>query len=120
MVRLKQGQKALSLLGDAARLDPANARYAYGTRRIALDSAGQRGAATATSERALRVHPYDPDSLAALVGFYEQSGKPAEALSYAQRLSEIEPGNQGVQRMILQLNGELHGSGAAPSANGHK
>jgi Tfp pilus assembly protein PilF len=119
MVRLKQGQKALSLLGDAARLDPANARYAY-VYAIALDSAGQRGAATATLERALRVHPYDPDSLAALVGFYEQSGKPAEALSYAQRLSEIEPGNQGVQRMILQLNGELHGSGAAPSANGHK
>ncbi len=102
MVREKQGQKALDLLAAASRNDPANARYAY-VYAVALNSAGQAEAAIQTLERSIKEHPYDRESLAALVSFCDQAGKPTEAIGYAQRLGELEPGNPEVQQMILKL-----------------
>ncbi len=92
MVRLKQGEKALPLFAAAARIDPANARYAY-VYAVALDDTGQAGTAIETLERSVKLHPYDRDSLAALVGLYDKAGKYAEAHNYAERLNELEPGN---------------------------
>jgi tetratricopeptide (TPR) repeat protein len=106
MVRLKQNQKALALFAAAARIDPANARYAF-VYAVALDDTGQAGDAIETLERSIKLHRYDRDSLAALVGFCEQTGKSAEALDYARRLDELEPGNLQVQQTMTRLKRQL-------------
>jgi tetratricopeptide (TPR) repeat protein len=110
MVRLKQSQKALALFAAAARIDPANARYAY-VYAVALDDTGQTRTAIETLERSIRVHPYDHDSLAALVSFCDQAGKYPEAFNYVQRLSELEPGNLQVQQTVTRLKRQLGQSG---------
>jgi len=108
MVRQKRGAQGLDLLAASARIDPSNARYVY-VYAVALNDAGRTHAAIETLESSIKVHPYDRDSLAALVNFLEQSGDPANALIYAQRLDEVEPGNPEVRRMLKELNEHLHG-----------
>lgn len=106
MVRDQQNQEALALLAAAARLDPANARYVY-VYAIALNDAGQTRSAIATLEDNIKVHPYDRDSLAALVGLCDQTGRPADALTYARRFNELDPGNPQMLQMITKLNGQV-------------
>ena len=108
MVRQKRGTQGLDLLAAAAHSEPGNARYVY-VYAVALNGAGQTHAAIETLERSIKVHPYDRESLAALVSFFEQAGDPAKALTYAQRLDELEPGNPEVRRMLKELNEHLHG-----------
>jgi tetratricopeptide (TPR) repeat protein len=108
MVRQKRHAQGLDLLAAAARIDPGNARYTY-VYAVALNDAGQASAAIETLERSIKTHPYDRDSLAALVTFLEQAGDPAKALTYAQRLQELEPGNRQVRRMLKEINEHLHG-----------
>ena len=57
-----------------------------------------------------QAHPYDADSLAAMVTFLEQSGDAARALTYANRLEELEPGNPQVQQMLKDLHDHLQDS----------
>lgn len=102
MVRQKRGMQALDLLGAAARNEPGNARYVY-VYAVALNDAGKTSAAIETLERSIKTHPYDRDSLAALVNFLEQTGDRAKALTYARRLSELEPENPVVRRMLREL-----------------
>ena len=109
MVRQKRDAQALEFLGAAARDEPGNARYAY-VYAIALDDAGKTGAAIETLESSIKAHPYDRDSLTALVTFLEQSGDPAKALSYANRLDQLEPGNQQVLQMLKELREHLQDS----------
>jgi len=108
MVRQKRGTQALDLLGAAARGEPGNARYAY-VYAIALSDAGKTRAAIETLESSIKVHPYDRDSLAALANFLELSGDPAGALTYANRLEELEPENPQVQQMLKELREHQHG-----------
>ena len=108
MVRQKRSAQGLDLLAAAARIDPANARYVY-VYAVALNGAGRTRAAIETLERSIEVHPYDRDSLAALVNFLEQSGDPAKALIYAQRLDELEPENPQVRQMLKELSSRQHG-----------
>ena len=102
MVRQKRSAQALDLLGAAARGDPGNARYAY-VYAIALNDAGKTSAAIETLESSIKAHPYDRDSLAAIANFLEQSGDPAKALTYANRLEELEPNDPEVREMLKQL-----------------
>ena len=90
MVRQKRNAPALDLLAAAAHNDPSNARYAY-VYAVALNDAGSTPAAIETLETSLKTHPYDRESLAALVNFLEQSGDPTKALTYARRLEELDP-----------------------------
>ena len=108
MVRQKRGAQGLDLLAAAARIDPGNARYVY-VYAVALNGAGQTRAAIETLERSIKAHPYDRDSLAALVNFLEQAGDPAKALIYAQRLEALEPGNPQVRQMLKELNDRQRG-----------
>jgi Tfp pilus assembly protein PilF len=108
MVREKRNAQALELLAAAARTDPGNARYAY-VYAIALKDAGQANAAIETLTRSIDAHPYDRDTLAALVTFLAQSGDPAKALTYARRLDELEPGNAEVRNMLIELDERQHG-----------
>jgi len=108
MVRQKRGAQGLDLLADAAHNDPTNARYVY-VYAVALNDAGKTGAAIKALENSIKAHPYDRDSLAALVTFLEQAGDHAKALSYAQRLGELEPENPEVRQMLKELREHLHG-----------
>jgi len=107
MVRQKRGQKALELFGDATRLDPSNSRYSY-VYAVALNESGQTGAAIETLEANVKAHPYDRDSLTALADFCDQAGKVEEALTYARRLDELDPGDIQVQQMLKTLDGQIH------------
>jgi predicted CXXCH cytochrome family protein len=102
MVRQKRDAQALEFLGAATRDEPGNARYAY-VYAVALNDSGETKAAIETLESSIKTHPYDRDSLTALVNFLEQSGDPAKALSYANRLDQLEPGNQQVLQMLKEL-----------------
>jgi hypothetical protein len=55
-----------------------------------------------------RRHPYDRDSLAALVNFLEQFSDPNQS-STLQRLDELEPDNPQVQHMLKELHEHSHG-----------
>ena len=107
MVRQKRGAQALELLGDAERGAPDNARYAY-VYAIALNDAGKTREAIETLESSIKAYPYDRDSLAALVNFLEQSGDLASALTYANRLEELEPNNLEIREMLKQLREHSH------------
>jgi len=108
MVRQKRSAQGLNLLAAAARGEPGNARYVY-VYAVALNDAGQTRAAIDTLESSIKTHPYDGDSLAALVNFLQQSGDNTKALTYAQRLDELEPGNPKVQQLLKDLQEHLHG-----------
>jgi len=107
MVRQKRDPQGLDLLAAAARNDPANARYAY-VYAVALNDAGHTNAAIVELEGSIKAHPYDRDSLAALVNFLEHAGDSGKALTYARRLAELEPNNPEVRRMLNELNERQH------------
>jgi tetratricopeptide (TPR) repeat protein len=107
MVRQNQGQKALMLFTAASRLDPTNARYAY-VYAVALNDTGQTSTAIETLERSIKRHPYDRDSLAALVSFCDQMGESVEAVTYARRLHRLDPEDLQVRQMFKTLNGQLN------------
>jgi tetratricopeptide (TPR) repeat protein len=88
---IRQGQKpeALGHLAMAARLDPANARFAY-VYAVALNDAGQTDKALAVLESDIAQHPFDRDSLAASADYYRAEGNSPKAEAYAKRLSELE------------------------------
>jgi tetratricopeptide (TPR) repeat protein len=105
LVRQKQGQKALALFAAAARADRANARYAY-VYAVALSDAGQTAAAIKTLQGNLAQHPYDRDSLTALVSFCDHAGQSLDALNYAKRLYELDPEDPQVRQLLKTLNGQ--------------
>ena len=93
LVRQNHNEQALGFFAAAWRIEPANARYAY-VYAVALNDAGQTDAAIQALTRAIKAHPYDRDSLAALVSWCNRAGEPAKASIYAQRLAQLEPENQ--------------------------
>jgi Flp pilus assembly protein TadD len=107
MVRQKHYEQALELLGAAARDEPANARYVY-VYAVALSDTGQAGKAIDLLESSIKAHPYDRNSLGALIGLLQRSGDSAKALSYAHRLNELEPDNPQIRELLKENNGS-HG-----------
>lgn len=89
LVRAKQSDKALAELALAAKLDPANARFAY-VYGVALHSAGRADAAIETLVKASAAHPADIDILQALMSFYRDRGSVAEAQRYAERVRTVQ------------------------------
>ena len=99
MVREGRNADALSMLGAASKNDPGNARYAY-VYAVALGDSGDRALAIETLESSLKLHPYDRDSLAALVTWLQQSNDRVRASTYARRLYELEPGTSSSHRTV--------------------
>lgn len=89
MIRQGRKREALGYLAKATQLDPANARFAY-VYAVALNDAGQTDKALQVLDSDVAQHPYDRDSLAALVDYYRAQGKVAKAEPFAKRLSELE------------------------------
>ncbi len=108
MVRQHRSAQGLQMLAAAARGAPGNARYVY-VYAVALNDAGKTKAAIETLQASLKAHPYDRDSLAALVSFLERAGDTAKALTYARRLGELEPADPQVQQMLKELGEHPHG-----------
>lgn len=102
LVRRKRLPEAMPALATATRLAPESARYAY-VYAVGLDGMGRRREAIETLERALKRHPYDRDTLSALVAYTLEQGGPRRALLYARRLTEIEPGNAEVRQLVRRL-----------------
>jgi protein involved in temperature-dependent protein secretion len=59
-----------------------------------LNDAGRTSAAIQTLTSAIKAHPYDRDSLGALVSLCNRAGEFAKASIYARRLAQLEPGIQ--------------------------
>jgi Flp pilus assembly protein TadD len=104
LARVRRGATADALtdLEAAARLDPANPRYAY-VYGIALHSTGRGSEALSVLRRADEAHPYDIDILGGLVSLLVEAGKPGEALPYARKLDAALPGNPEVAKLLTSL-----------------
>ncbi len=75
LVRQQHLPDSLAYLAEAARLDPAQSRYAY-VYGVALWESGQRDEAIKVLETALQRQPDNPDLQSALQAYYQQLGKP--------------------------------------------
>ena len=106
LVRQRNYAEALPLLHEATTLAPNNARYAY-VYAIALNSTGSAAEATALLERTHKQHPTDRDILATLITIERDSGDFAAALTYAQELAALEPGNPQIRALIEDLRRRL-------------
>ena len=105
LVRQQRRADALHELETAARLAPDSARYTY-VYAVGLDGSGRRKQAIDVLERSLGRHPYDRDTLSALVAFTREDGGPRRALDYARRLAALEPGNAEAQQLVNHLEAE--------------
>jgi tetratricopeptide (TPR) repeat protein len=88
LVRRGHKQKALDHLAAAARLAPADARFAF-VYAVALDDSGQTAEAIRVLKANVARHPYDRDSLAALANLYRRVGNPVKGATYAERLAKL-------------------------------
>jgi predicted CXXCH cytochrome family protein len=102
LVRLKRSDEALGELRKAAELNQGEARYPY-VYAVALHSAGRGSEAMANLKENLVRHPYDRDTLSALISFNRDSGDIRSALEYAERLERIAPDAPGVTGLIQDL-----------------
>ena len=51
-------------------------------------------------------HPYDRDTLSALIAYSREQRDPRQALGYARRLAELEPANPEVRQLVERLEAE--------------
>ncbi len=97
--------EALTELEAAARLAPESARYGY-VYAVGLSGTGQPKQAMETLLRVLARHPYDRETLAAVVAYSREQGNPRQALAHARRLAELEPTNAEVRQLVERLEAE--------------
>ncbi|MBK1650204.1 tetratricopeptide repeat protein [Rhabdochromatium marinum] len=107
LIRQKASGPALAELAKAAELAPENARYGY-VHAVALHASGQSDAAIAALARVHRQRPGDIDTLSALISYHSEAGQLRQALDYAQRLQQLQPGNPNIARLVTQLQAAVH------------
>jgi len=111
LVRQKRLSDALAELRLAAELEPGQARYVY-VYAVGLNSAGRPKEAMAVLGENLRQHPNDRDTLLALIGFSRDAGDVTAALGFAERLSQLMPGDPQISRLLDILRQEATAPGA--------
>lgn len=102
LVRMKQNVEALAELRKAAELAPDQPRYAYAY-AVGLNALGRSSDAIAVLKQTLARHPWDRETLVALILFYRDAGNVDAALAYAERLAQYFPTDSGVRRLIQEL-----------------
>ncbi len=102
LVREKRVRESLDWLGAAARLAPGNPRYGY-VYAVALYSDGNKREALTRLAEVLARHPYDRDSLSAMMAFHREAGDLRNALRYAKRLEALDPADSELQRAVREL-----------------
>jgi predicted CXXCH cytochrome family protein len=90
LVRQGRSPEALPAFVRAAKIDPANPRYAY-VQGIALNSAGRTDEALTVLEASHGRNPADRDTLLALITINRDAGRLPVALSWADRLAALDP-----------------------------
>jgi Flp pilus assembly protein TadD len=73
---------------------------------VGLDGTGRRKQAIEVLDRGLLRHPYDRDTLSALIAYTRQQSGPRQALVYARRLAALEPTNPEVGQLVRRLEAE--------------
>ena len=103
LLRVREGlvAEAIPMLQRAAAGAPEVARFSY-VLGVAFNSTGDERA-IGVLESALELHPTDIDILQALAVFHRDSGRIANALTYAERLAGLMPSDPGVQGLVAQL-----------------
>ncbi|MEO8753824.1 MAG: ammonia-forming cytochrome c nitrite reductase subunit c552 [Casimicrobiaceae bacterium] len=104
LVRQRRTADALQELAEAARLEPASARYAY-VYAVALNDAGQAKLALRVLDAALARQPYDRDVLEALAHFRARAGDREAAQKYVALLRELDPESTEYAQLGKQLDG---------------
>jgi predicted CXXCH cytochrome family protein len=106
LVRQRNYAEALPLFREAAALAPDNARYAY-VYAVALSSTGSAAEAMALLERTHKQHPTDRDVLVTLITLERDGGNLTAALTHAQELAALEPGNAQISALVDDLRRRL-------------
>ena len=106
LVRQKRMPEALAELEAAARLAPESARYGY-VYAVGLRGTGRPKQVMEALRRVLARHPYNRDTLAALIQYSREQGDPRQALGYARRLAELEPANAELRQLVDRLDAEV-------------
>jgi len=101
-VRQKNLDAAIQSLAKAAQLNENNRRYQY-VYAVALQSVGKLEQAIDVLVAVHDRNPTDADILSALVTFNREAGKSVVALAYAKKLQALFPGNQQIEKLILDL-----------------
>ena len=94
---------ALKALGQAVKLAPEAARYAY-VYGVALNSVGQANQGIIALENGHEMHPNDRDILFALVTINRDLQNVEKAVSWAEKLLGLNPSDQGAQQLLQSLN----------------
>ncbi len=89
-------------MGEAAKLAPDNARYAY-VYAVALNDGGRTKEALQVLTTALKGHPYDRDVLFGLAHFSAAAGQRDVAAGYAKTLVELDPENPQYAQLAASL-----------------
>jgi Flp pilus assembly protein TadD len=106
LVREKRHADGLRELGEAARLAPDNARYAY-VYAVALNDAGRTKEALEVLTAASKRHPYDRDLLFGLAHYSAAAGQRDAAIVYAKTLVELDPENPDYAQLARSLSAPL-------------
>jgi len=106
LVREERMREALEALGAAARHGSDNPRHGY-VHAVALHDAGRRPEALRELEGVLRRHPYDRDSLAALVAYHREAGDLRKALTFAEQLEALDSQDAEAKSAVNELRGQL-------------
>ena len=118
-VRQKRYADALKELTEAARLDAANARYAY-VQAVALNDSGQPAQALKVLQAALKRQPHDRELLSTLAIYTARAGDREAALGYVKQLRELDPDNPAHAQLGRQIEGSaltqwvMHGPWKSP------
>jgi tetratricopeptide (TPR) repeat protein len=102
LVRNANKAEALNEFAEAAKLAPANARYAY-VYAIALHSAGKSTQAITVLKAGYKLQPFNMDILSALVSIHLEMGDSKAALVYARKAAEVRPGDVEIKKLIEEL-----------------
>ncbi len=108
LVRQQRRSDGMAELATAARLAPANTRYAY-VHAVSLADSGQRAKARQVLEAARAQRPYDREVLEAIVSYATADGDAAAARRAAQALVELDPDNAQYASTLKTLS-----AGTAP------
>jgi Flp pilus assembly protein TadD len=105
LVRGKRMPEAVAELEAAARLAPDSARYGY-VYAVALNEKSGPKPATEVLLRVLARHPYDRETLSALIAYARAQQNPKQALLYARRLADLDPTNTEARQLVEYLEAE--------------
>ena len=101
--RDQQTEKALNYLQRAAKLEAIGTRHRF-VYAIALHDLGQPEKAIEELKALLRAVPQNEQALGALANYNRELGRTKQALTYAETLLRIAPGNPAYQQLVQELS----------------